>query len=374
MSPSLPDGRRVVVSEFAESPAEAIEKFVRLEPMPAPDPAALAPGEAILGVKSAGVSWVDLLMTSGQYQHMPAPPYTPGMEYAGVVLAVGTGVDPARCAPGARVLVDSARVGPRSSGAYRRAAGWASYAVVPADALLPIPGKLSFDQAAVLLQTYETAYHCLIAHARLQAGETILINGATGLTGLASVQVAKRLGATVIAIGRSDERLAQVRRHGADHVLNIVDEDGSGGVRRFRDDVKALTGGRGVDVVYDAVGGATSLECLRCVAFNARFLIVGWTSTPDVARGKGLRGAPNANQLPTNLIQMKQLAVLGCPSAIAVSMDPSIRPPRLATVLKWAEDGAIDPVVSRAFPLADFRDAMRARWAGQVVGGCVLNP
>ena len=135
-----------------------------------------------------------------------------------------------------------------------------------------------------------------------------------------------------------------------------------------------LTGGRGVDVVYDAVGGETSLECLRCVAFGARFLIVGWTSTPNVARGKGLRGAPNANQLPTNLIQMKQLAVLGCPSAIAVSMDPSIRPPRLATVLKWAEDGAIDPVVSRAFPLADFRDAMRARWAGEVVGGCVLNP
>ena len=157
------------------------------------------------------MAWVDLLMTSGQYQHMPAPPYTPGMEYSGVVLATGSAVDPKRCAEGDRVLVDAMRVGPRSGGEYQRAGGFANYAVVPQQAVLRIPGKLSFDQAAILLQAYETAYHCLIARAQLKAGETILIAGATGLTGLASVQVAKLLGATVIAIGRSDEKLAVAR-------------------------------------------------------------------------------------------------------------------------------------------------------------------
>ena len=188
------------------------------------------------------------------------------------------------------------------------------------------------------------------------------------------MQVAKLLGATVIAVGRSQEKLDQLRQHGADHLVLTQAEASRGGVRPFRSDIKALTGGRGVEVVYDAVGGETSQECLRCAAFNGRFLIVGWTSTPNVARGKGQRGAPNANQLPTNIIQMKQLSVLGCPAAIAVTMDPSIRPARLATVLQWARDGLISPYVSQAFPIAEFKQAMLARWSGQVVGGCVIHP
>ncbi len=126
--------------------------------------------------------------------------------------------------------------------------------------------------------------------------------------------------------------------------------------------------------MYDAVGGETSIESLRCVRFGARFLIVGWASTPFVARGKGQRGAPNANVLPTNLIMMKGLDVLGCPTVISTVQDPSIRPPRLAAVLRWAAEGRVRPHVSHAFPLADFREAMRARWAGEVVGGCVLHP
>src|SRR5262249_11701982 len=153
-------------------------------------------------------------------------------------------------------------------------------------------------------------------------------------------------------------KLAVVREHGADHVIDV--RDGAGGVRRFRDEVKALTRGRGADVVYDAVGGEISLESLRCVSFGARFLIVGWASTPAVARGKGQRGAPNANQLPKTLVMMKGLDVLGCPTVIATVQDPGIRPPRLAAVLRWAEEGRIRPHVSHAFPLADFRRAMRA--------------
>lgn len=370
MSQTLPAGRRIVVSEFAESPEEAIERYMRIEPQPAPDPAALKPDEVAMRIRSAALSWVDLLMTSGQYQHMPKPPYTPGMEYAGEIVAVGPAVTKFR--PGDRVMADSMHVGPRSLGDYREASGLATYAVLPETWTLPIPGDLSFDRAAVLLQAYETAWHCLIARGRLQAGETILIVGASGLTGLAAVDLAKRIGATAIATGRTAAKLESVLARGADHA--VVTQDDTGAVRRFRDEVKALTGGRGVDVVYDTVGGETSLESLRCLAFGGRFLIVGWTSTPDVARGKGLRGAPKANMLPTNIVQMKSIDVLGCPSAIAVAKDPSIRPPRLAQVLKWAEEGAISPHVSHVYDLDEFRDAFRARWRGEVTGGCVLRP
>jgi NADPH2:quinone reductase len=126
--------------------------------------------------------------------------------------------------------------------------------------------------------------------------------------------------------------------------------------------------------VYDSVGGDLSLESLRCVRFGARYLIVGWAATPFVARGKGQRGAPNANMLPTNLIMMKGLDVLGCPTVIATIDDPEIRPSRLAQILKWAEEGKIRPHVSHVFPLADFKTAMRAKWAGEVTGGAVLHP
>lgn len=366
MAISLPAGRRVVVSEFGETPLDALASKVSLVPMEAPDPATLSPRDVIVAVKSAAVGWVDLLMTSGQYQHMAKPPYTPGLESAGVV--VWRGPEATAIDEGARVIVDGLLVGPRSLGAYQKWGGFASYVVAPVEAVHRIPGALSFDQAASLLGSYETAYHCLIARGRLQAGETVLIHGASGATGLAAVQVAKLVGATVIATGRSEAKLAIVKEHGADHVVQV------GGERTLRDQVKALTGGKGVDVVYDAVGGEISIESLRCVRFGARFLIVGWASTPFVADGGGRRGAPNANVLPTNLIMMKGLDVLGCPAAISTAMDPSIRPPRLAQVLRWAEEGRVRPHVSHVFPLAAFDAAMRARWSGEVTGGCVLHP
>ena len=245
------------------------------------------------------------------------------------------------------MLVDGFLAGPRSLGAYQAWGGFASYAVAPAAAVRPIPGGLSFDQACNLLGNYETAYHCLIARGQLKAGETVLILGASGATGLAAVQIAKLVGAKVIATGRSEAKLALVRAHGADHVIVTQGE--------FKDQVKALTGGRGVDVVYDGVGGATSAEALRATAFGARFLIVGWASTPLVAKGKGGRGAPNVNQLPTNLIIMKSLDVLGCPTVIATLRDPAIRAPRLKQIVEWAEQGKIRPHVSHRFPLSAIR-------------------
>jgi NADPH:quinone reductase len=370
---SRTSGQRVVVSELGETPLDAVERHMSLEAMDPPDPAKLSARDVVIAIRSASVGWVDLLMTSGQYQHMRKPPYCPGLEYAGDVTWKGADVG-AELHVGDRVLVDALVAGPRSLGDYQAYGGFASFAVAPAEAVRPIPGKLGFDQACNLLGNYETAYHCLVARGQLAAGETVLIHGASGATGLAAVQVAKLLGATVIATGRSDAKLAVVKSQGADHVLSCKNPDGTPGVRAFREDVKALTGGRGVDVVYDGVGGDISLESLRCVRFGARFLIVGWASTPFVAKGKGQRGAPNANVLPTNLIMMKGLDVLGCPTVISTVNDPSIRAPRLAAILRWAEEGKIVPHVSHVFPLADFKDAMRAKWNGDVIGGCVLHP
>lgn len=367
---ALPPGQRVVVSEFAESPPEAIEHLTSLVAMPAPDVSRLSPRDVVIAIKSASVGWVDLLMTSGQYQHMPKPPYTPGLEYAGVVAWLGAEVTGLQVGDG--VLVDGFLAGPRSLGDYQAYGGFASYGVAPVEAVKKLPGTLTFDQACCLLGNYETAWHCLVARGRLRAGETVLINGASGSTGLAAVHVAKLIGATVIATGRSDEKLALVKAQGADHVVNLRGEGGA--IRSFRDDVKALTAGQGVDVVYDGVGGEVSLESLRCVRFGARFLIVGWASTPNVARGKGLRGAPNVNVLPTNLIMMKGLDVLGCPTAISSLHDPSIREPRLAAIWAWVEAGTLRPYVSHVFPLSEFKAAMRAKWSGEVTGGCVLHP
>jgi NADPH2:quinone reductase len=360
-------GQRVIIREFGETPLDAIEHHLELVEQSPPDPSTLGPRDVIVEVRSAAVGWVDLLMTSGQYQHMANPPYTPGLEYAGVVTWVGPEVESLRI--GDSVLADGGRTGPRSSGPYQRWGGFASWAVAPAEALIALPPNLDFDQGCNLLGNYETAYHCLIHRGRLQPGETVLINGATGSTGVAAVELAKLVGATVIATGRSAAKLAEV---GADHTIAIADEHG--GIRPFRDEVKALTGGRGVAVVYDGVGGEVSLESLRCVDFGARFLIVGWASTPFVARGKGQRGAPNVNMLPTNLIMMKGLDVLGCPAVISTQRDPSIRVTRLARLLEWARAGQIRPRVSARYPLAHVREAMRAKWESRYVGGVVVHP
>jgi NADPH2:quinone reductase len=358
-------GQRVVIQAFGETPLDAIERSLVIEDQPPPGPSELGPRDVVIAVESCQVGWVDLLMTSGQYQHMAAPPYTPGLEYAGRVIGIGAEVT--TVAIGERVLADGLLTGPRSLGAYQRWGGFASYAVAPAEALLALPSDWSFDEGCNLLGNYETAYHCLIARGRLRAGETVLILGASGSTGLAAVHIAKLVGATVIAVGRSAEKLEQVRLQGADHVVAI----GPGG---YKEEVKALTGGRGVDVIYDGVGGEASIEALRCAGFGARFLIVGWAATPFVAKGKGQRGAPNVNMLPTNLILMKSLDVLGCPTAISTHRDPSIREPRLKQILAWVEAGRLRPHVAEAYPLREVRAAMLAKWQSRTVGGICVHP
>jgi len=360
----------LVLREFGETPLDALDHHLEFVDQPAPEPAKLGPREVVIRVRAAAVGWVDLLMMSGQYQHMVKPPYTPGLEYCGELAWVGAEVE--GVAVGDAVIADGLKTGPRSLGQHQRWGGFAGWAVAPAEALIPLPRGMSFAQGANFLGNYETAYHCLIHRGKLEAGETVLINGASGSTGLAAVDLAKRCGATVIATGRRAAKLERVAARGADHVIAIGDDEG--GIRKFRDEVKALTDGRGVDVVYDGVGGAVSLESLRCVRFGARYLIVGWAATPFVARGKGQRGAPNANVLPTNLIMMKSLDVLGCPAAISAHKDPSLRITRLEQLRAWAEAGELAPHVDKSYALKDYDRALRAKWRSEHVGGCVLEP
>lgn len=365
-----PTGHRVVVADYGETPLDALENHVRFEEQAPPNPATLAPTDVVLRVRACAVGWVDLLMMSGQYQHMVAPPYTPGLEFAGEV--AWTGADVTRVSVGDRVLADGFRAGPRSSGAHQRYGGFSTWVVISEEAAIPAPPQLSFDQCVNLLGNYETAYHVLVARGRIQEGDVVVIHGASGSTGLAGVQLAKQLGATVIATGRNLDKLAQVKALGADHVVRTVDDDGQ--LKRFRTDIKAITGGRGADIVWDGVGGDISIESLRCLRFGGTLCIVGWAATPFVARGKGKRGAPRANQLPTNIIQMKGLAVLGCPAVISTKFDPTLRPRRLAWLLEQVEQGHIVPHVGPAFPLAEYDRALREKWRSAYVGGCVLHP
>jgi len=367
-------GVKILISEFAETPLEGVDRYLSIEPQDYPDINTLNTSDLVIGVKSAALGWVDLLMTSGQYQHQPPLPYTPGLEYCGEVLWKGKDVSDEKAEIGDKVLVDGFISGPRSPGKYQEFGGFATYAVAPLEAIIKIPKRLDYDQACNLLGSYETAYHCLITCGDLQVGETVLIHGASGATGLAAVHIAKLLGATIIATGRSDEKLDIVKEQGADYIINTTSEDPNKPISRFRDQVKSLTQGKGVDVVYDGVGGPVSEESMRCVSFGARFLIVGWAATPFVARGKGKRGAPNVNKIPTNLIMMKGLKVLGCPSVIAAQHNPAIRTQRLRAILNWVEEGRVTPYVSKTYALDDIKEAMQDKWNGKIVGGAAVRP
>jgi NADPH2:quinone reductase len=355
-------GTHAIVRALATTPDEGIEQ-IAIEPQSPPDPAELSAGDVVIAVRSANVGWVDVLMTSGQYQHVPEPPYTPGLELAGEIVWCGANVGSVQV--GASVIADGLETGPRSLGAHRRWGGFASWAVAPAHAVIPLPVGFSFDEGACLLGGAETAYHALVHRAKVRADETVLVLGATGSTGLAAVAMAKLLGARVIAVGRSEAKLEHARTAGA-HELIVVGSDVSSDLRAA---VKRITGGRGADVIYDPIGGEASIAALRAAAFGARFVVVGWSSTPLVARG-----GREANTLPTNLILMKSIDVLGSPAAIAVHRDRSIRTERLARILAWAADGELRPQIGATFELHELREALRAKWASRYPGNVVVRP
>ena len=350
---TLAEGTQIQVHELASTPLDAIDAL-KPEPQSAPTPTGR---EVVVRVKAAQVNWVDLIMLSGQYQHVPKPPYVPGLEWSGEVVAVGGEVT--RWKVGDAVIGDGLRTGPRSLGEYRAHGGFATYTLAPEDALIALPERLSFAHGCSLLGGYETAYHCLFHRGQLQQGETVLILGATGSVGLAALQLAKHAGATTIATSRSEEKLRLLEKLGADHVVQTTEGWHREMKSRFPD---------GVDVVYDPVGGTLSTYALRCLRFRGRFLIVGWSSTPFAARKE------DPNQLPTNLIMMKSADVLGCPAVISAHKDPSIRPERLKAILEAVDAGAIRPVIGATHPLSEIRDAMKAKWESRVVGSIVVEP
>lgn len=314
---------------------------VVLEELDLPPP---GPGHVQVRLKACAVNFPDILMIQGKYQYKPPMPFAPGGEAAGDVVAIGDGVT--QHAVGDKVVV------------ALRHGGFAEAVNVPAGAVQPIPGCMSYAKAASFQTAYLTAYVALVPRGQLQAGETLLVHGATGGVGLAAVDLGKVLGATVIATGGTDEKLAVVKARGADHVINYTLPDGRLG--GFREQVKALTGDRGADVVYDPVGGDVFDESMRCVNWNARLLTIGFTS------GRWPQAA-------VNLILIKSLSVIGVRAGEYGRREPEKGAVVHKALFDLAQSGRIDPYISAAFPLDDTVGAMRMLTERKVVGKVVVT-
>ena len=302
------------------------------------------PGQVQVTLKACAVNFPDILMIQGKYQFKPPLPFAPGGEAAGDVAAVGEGVTGVE--PGDRVIIAT------------RYGGFAEAINVAADAVRPIPGSTSYAAAASFQTAYLTAWVALVCRGRLQPGETLLVHGATGGVGMAAVDLGKHLGATVIATGGRDDKLAVVVERGADHVINYTMEDG--GLGGFRDEVKALTGGRGADVIYDPVGGDVFDESMRCINIDGRLLTIGFTS------GRW----PLA---PVNLILIKQLSVIGVRAGEYGRVYPDRGAENQRAVYELAASGSISPYVCAAFPLPEAVDALRMLESRNVIGKCVVT-
>ena len=304
--------------------------------VPVPDPKA---GEVRVRVKAASVNFPDLLMSQGKYQFKPDLPFVQGMECAGIVDAVGPDVS--------HVQVGDAVVGGGKTGAF------AEYAVLNAASLTVKPDAFSFAEAAAYQAAYLTAYVALVRRANLQPGETLLVHGASGGVGMAAVDVGKLLGATVIATSGSDAKLEKIRAYGADIGLNTA-----GG---FRQKVKALTGGRGADVVFDPVGGDVFDESVRCIAFDGRLLVIGFTSgrIPSVS---------------VNMPLIKGFSVVGVRAGEYGRRFPERGKENTDAIWRWARDGKTRPCIHAELPLEDWREAYRLLTDREVVGKVVIRP
>lgn len=295
-------------------------------------------GEVRLKLKACSINFPDLLMIQGKYQFKPELPFSPGMEGAGIVTELGPGVK--------NVSVGDEVV------AGLRIGGFAEEVNVSGAACRPIPKGMDFVKAAAYPAAYLTAYVALVVRGNLQAGETLLVHGSTGGVGLAAVDVGKLIGATVIATSASDKKLKTVKARGADHVLNVADG--------FREKVKELTGGKGADVIYDPVGGDVFDESVRCIGWNGRLLVIGFTSgrIPTV---------------PVNMPLIKGFSVVGVRAGEYGRRDPEAGKENIATIDSWASEGKIDPYVCATFPLEQAVDAMRMLQDRQAVGKVVLT-
>jgi len=298
----------------------------------------LKQGELRVAIHAAGINFPDILMAAGDYQLKPELPFTPGVEAAGEVSEVADGV--AGVAVGDRVIV------------RMRHGAYADEAVVTPLQTIPMPGAFDYAEGATFLAAHGTAYHALIDRGHVRSGEVLLVHGAGGGVGLAAVEMGKFLGASVIAAASSEEKLGVARAKGADHLVLYQREP-------FRDAVKRITDGRGADVVFDPVGGAIFEESMRCIAWGARLLVIGFTGGIGLAR--------------TNLLLIKGASVLGVRAGEAVRRNPDLAEVRIKKLLEWAEAGKIRPHISYHLPLEDYARAMRLLIDRKAIGRVALT-
>ncbi len=309
------------------------EKLV-LEDVPSP---AAGEGQVVLSVKACGVNFPDTLIIQGKYQFKPELPFSPGGEVAGVVKEVGKGVTAVK--PGDRVI------------AFNTWGGFAEEMVVEADRTIPMPDAMDFVPASGFVLTYGTSYHALKDRAQLKAGETLLVLGASGGVGIAAIQLGKMMGARVIAAASTEKKLQVCKENGADELINYADQD-------LRARVKELTAGKGVDVVYDPVGGPFSELALRDMAWNGRFLVVGFA-------------AGDIPKVPLNLALLKGCAIVGVFWGSFTRKEPEANRRNNEELMQFFAEGKVNPHIHATYPLEQaaeaLNDVMYKRVSGKVV-------
>ena len=324
--------RALVVERLAAEYAGCVVKDI-----PTPDP---GPGEVLIRVRASAVNFPDLMQTRGEHQHKPQVPFTPGMELAGEVAALGQGVT-------GWTIGDPVAGGSRTG-------GMAEFAVSPAAALHRKPEALSFGQAAGYQVAYLTAYVALVCRAQVRPGQWVLVHGAAGGVGLACVDMAKHLGCKVIAASASDDKLAVIARtYAPDATVNVTNG--------FKDRVKEITGGRGADVIYDPVGGDIFDESVRCIAFNGSILSIGFTSG-------------RLPVLPVNIALIKGFSVIGVRAGEYGRQFPAKGAENHEAIWKLAEAGKVRPRVDAEYPLADWRAAFDSLADRKVIGKTIVRP
>ena len=310
----------------------------KLEVTELPSPP-ITPGAVRVAVHAAGINFADLLIVQGKYQEKPPLPFSPGFEIAGVVTELGPGVAGARL--GERVL------GIMEHGAY------ADEAVLPAERVIPIPDGMDFALAAGFPVAYGTSHGALDWRARLRAGESLLVLGAAGGVGLTAVEIGKAMGATVIAVAGGPEKLEIARRQGAHHLIDYARED-------MRARIKEITGGRGVDVAYDPVGGDAFDQALRSIAWGGRIIVIGFA-------------AGRIQQIPANIVLVKNCDVIGFFWGSYRRHRPALVRESLETLLRWFAQGKLKPHVSHRFDLAEAPRAMTLLAERKATGKVVLT-
>jgi NADPH2:quinone reductase len=310
---------------------------LELAEIPEPVPAA---GEVVVAVRAAALNFFDTLIIAGKYQFKPPFPFSPAAEFAGEVTAVGPGVD--ALAPGDRVA------GNIGWGAARERVA------VKAERLVILPPGLDFDRAAGLTVIYGTTLHALRDRAQLKPGETLAVLGAAGGTGLAAVELGKLMGARVIACASAADKLDFARAHGADETVNYAETDLKEGLRR-------ATGGRGVDVVYDPVGGPYAEAAIRAMAWEGRFLVVGFA-------------AGEIPKLPLNLVLLKSCDVRGVFWGAWIEREPERHRANMADIVQWCAEGKLSAHAHAAYPLAQTAEALKLLAGRKAMGKVLLHP